>query len=72
MFQLASFPDHYMAWERGYGILHTVCLVVYTDDMLHFVFSHTVNSNYYAMGVANPPTTHQLDRAAMHIYNSVM
>ena len=41
-------------------------------DMLHFVFSHTVNSNYYAMGVANPPTTHQLDRAAMHIYNSVM
>ena len=42
------------------------------DDILHLWFSHTVNSNYYAMGVAKPPTTHQVDRAAMHIYNSIM
>ena len=43
-----------------------------TDDILHLWFLHTVNSNYYAMGVTNPPTTHQVDRAAMHVYDSIM
>lgn len=39
--------------------------------ILHSLFTHTVNSNYFAIGVAKPPTSHQLDRAAMHIFTSI-
>jgi len=39
--------------------------------ILRSLFIHTVNSNYFAIGVAKPPTSHQLDRAAMHIFASI-
>jgi len=61
---------HSLAWNvcacATFYVVMTSMLLI-----LRSLFIHTVNSNYFAIGVAKPPTSHQLDRAAMHIFASI-